>query len=181
MDNFQKWQDRDTSNKNRTWALVIGALIFPVLIPVCLVVALPVADRALRLGSFYHGWANILFGVIAILTGGAFAAWTIVVQITQASGTPFPMLPTKKLLVAGPFKFCRNPMTLGTVIAYAGVAVLAGSYSALVFVALFAAILIAYLILIEEKELLLRFGDEYREYKKSTPFLIPIKFQRDGL
>ena len=26
---------------------------------------------------------------------------------------------------------------------------------------------------IEEKELLVRFGDEYRKYKKKTPFLLP--------
>jgi protein-S-isoprenylcysteine O-methyltransferase Ste14 len=91
-----------------------------------------------------------------------------------ASGTPFPMLPTKKLLVVGPFKYCRKPMTLGTIMAYAGIAIWIGSVTALSAAAILAAILICYLKLIEEKELLLRFGDEYMDYKKKTAFLIPI-------
>jgi protein-S-isoprenylcysteine O-methyltransferase Ste14 len=31
----------------------------------------------------------------------------------------------------------------------------------------------AYLKLIEEKELLLRFGQDYEDYKKKTPFFFP--------
>ena len=65
-------------------------------------------------------------------------------------------------------------MTLGTVTAYAGIAIAVGSFTALIAVALFAAILISYLKIIEEKELQMRFGDEYIEYKKKTPFMIPI-------
>ena len=41
-------------------------------------------------------------------------------------------------------------------------------------VAILAAMLISYLKIIEEKELQMRFGDEYIEYKKKTPFMIPI-------
>ncbi len=87
------------------------------------------------------------------------------------------MLPTKKLLVSGPFKYCRNPMTLGTIIAYTGIAILVGSWFSMLFVVVFAALLIAYLKTIEEKELLLRFGSEYAEYKKNTPFIIPTRFK----
>ena len=105
--------------------------------------------------------------------GGTVAIWTIVIQINLASGTPFPMLPTKRLLIVGPFRYCRNPMTLGTIIAYAGIAILIGSYTALIVVAIFAAMLICYLKIIEEKELQMRFGSEYLEYKKKTPFMIP--------
>jgi protein-S-isoprenylcysteine O-methyltransferase Ste14 len=64
---------------------------------------------------------------------------------------------------------------LGTIIAYGGIAIWIGSFTALIVVALFAAILISYLKLIEEKELQMRFGSEYIEYKKKTPFIIPIK------
>ena len=91
------------------------------------------------------------------------------------------MLPTKKLLIVGPFKYCRNPMTLGTIIAYGGIAILIGSFTALLVVAIFAVILIGYLKIIEEKELEIRFGSEYIEYKKKTPFIIPIKIVRTDL
>lgn len=178
MDNFQKWQNQDSSNKNRFLALVIGASIFPILIPALLIIVSPLVDNYLGISSFYNGLGNIVTGVIAIILGGSLAFWTIVIQISLASGTPFPMLPTKKLLIVGPFKYCRNPMTLGTIIAYAGISTLIGSFSALIVVAVFAAVLIGYLKLIEEKELALRFGAEYVEYKKKTPFIIPIRIAR---
>ena len=178
MNNFLKWQNQDNSNKNRILALVIGALIFPITIPVFLIVVLPHVDNYFGIGSFFYGLANIIIGVMAIIIGGVVAIWTIVIQITLASGTPFPMLPTKKLLIVGPFKYCRNPMTLGTIIAYAGIAILIGSFTALLVVAIFAAILIGYLKIIEEKELQMRFGNEYIEYKKKTPFILPIKIVR---
>jgi protein-S-isoprenylcysteine O-methyltransferase Ste14 len=175
MNNFLKWQNQDNSHKNRIVALVIGALIFPITIPVLLVIVLPQVDNYFGIGPLFNGLNNIIIGVLAIIIGGIVALWTIVIQITLASGTPFPMLPTKKLLIVGPFKYCRNPMTLGTIIAYGGIAILIGSFTALLAVAIFAAILICYLKIIEEKELQMRFGSEYIEYKKKTPFIIPIK------
>lgn len=178
MDHFLKWQKQDTSSRNRIVALLIGALIFPLLIPVLLIFVMPSVDRSFGIGALTFGWANLVVGLIAIVVGGVTAIWTIVIQITLASGTPFPMLPTKKLLIVGPFKYCRNPMTLGTILAYAGIAIWIGSFTALLAVAILAALLISYLKIIEEKELLLRFGDEYAEYRKDTPFILPIKSKR---
>ena len=178
MNNFIKWQNQDHPNKNRTLALVVGALIFPITIPVCLIIVVPQVDQYLGISSLFYGLGNIIIGIVAIIIGAIVAIWTIAIQINLASGTPFPMLPTKKLLIVGPFKYCRNPMTLGTIIAYAGIAILIGSISALAVVLLFAAILVGYLKLIEEKELQLRFGSEYVEYKKKTPFIIPTKLGR---
>jgi len=178
MNKFLKWQNQDNPSKNRILALLIGALIFPITIPVILIVLLPRVDNAFGIGSFFYGAGNIIIGVLAIIIGGIVAIWTIVIQITLASGTPFPMLPTQKLLVVGPFKYCRNPMTLGTILAYGGIAILVGSFTALLAVGIFAALLIGYLKMIEEKELQMRFGSEYIEYKEKTPFIIPVKFKK---
>jgi len=175
MNIYKKWQNNETSKGKRLFALVIGVLIFPISIPAILVILLPQVDKRIGIGSFYTGYGNIIIGVIAIILGGFLAFWTIIAQIELASGTPFPMLPTKKLLIIGPFKYCRNPMTLGTIIAYSGVAIWVGSYTALFAVVIFALMLLVYLKLIEEKELELRFGQEYLEYKKNTPFILPIR------
>ena len=181
MNKFLQWQNQDKSGKNRILALVIGALIFPISIPVLLIVVLPRLDQSFGLGPLLHGPGNIIIGVLLILLGGIVAIWTIAIQITRASGTPFPMLPTKKLLISGPFKYCRNPMTLGTITAYAGIAILIGSFAALLAVAILAALLIGYLKLIEEKELQLRFGSDYIEYKKKTPFILPIRIGKTDI
>jgi protein-S-isoprenylcysteine O-methyltransferase Ste14 len=175
MNQFKRWQNQDPSLNKRVWALIIGALIFPVTIPLFLVVVAPQIDNFFGIGSLFGGLGNRIIGAGAIVIGGIVALWTIVIQITLASGTPFPMIPTQKLLIVGPFKHCRNPMTLGTIMAYGGTAVLIGSATALTAVAVFGIILIGYLKMIEEKELQVRFGKEYIEYKKKTPFIIPIK------
>jgi protein-S-isoprenylcysteine O-methyltransferase Ste14 len=174
MNIYQKWQRQDTPGKNRVPALMIGALIFPIGIPALLILLAPRLDEKLGFGCFYFGPGNFLVGGLLILIGGAAAFWTVVVQIRLASGTPFPMMPTKKFLVVGPFRYCRNPMTLGTILAYAGIAAAIGSISALTAVVLLAAGLIGYLKLFEEDELRSRFGDEYLEYKRKTPFLLPV-------
>jgi protein-S-isoprenylcysteine O-methyltransferase Ste14 len=175
VNTFVKWQNQENSSRKHLLFLGIGALIFPTGIPAILVLLLPRVDKMIGIGSFYVGYGNIIFGVIAIIMGGFLALWTIIAQIKLASGTPFPMLPTKKLLIIGPFKYCRNPMTLGTIIAYSGVAILVGSFTALLAVVIFALMLLVYLKLIEEKELEMRFGQEYLEYKNTTPFILPIR------
>jgi protein-S-isoprenylcysteine O-methyltransferase Ste14 len=87
------------------------------------------------------------------------------------------MMPTQKLLIDGPFKQCRNPMTFGTISAYLGVGILAGSVSSIVLVLFIGGLLLTYLKKVEEQELEMRFGEEYVEYKKTTPFFFPrIKF-----
>ena len=174
MNIFLKWQNNKNSRGKYWLFLVIGALIFPISIPTVLVILLPQVDKIIGIASFYNGLINMIFGIIAITLGGFIAFSTIIAQIRYASGTPFPMIPTKKLLVIGPFKYCRNPMTLGTVMLYSGIVVMIGSYTALLFVVLLFLILLAYLKLVEEKELELRFGQEYLDYKKETPFIIPI-------
>lgn len=175
MNKFKEYQEKEISTGQRVLLFLVGALIFPTGIPAVLVLLLPQVDKRLGIASFYVGNANLLFGILAVVLGGGLAIWTIIAQVTLASGTPFPMLPTQKLLIVGPFKYCRNPMTLGTLAAYAGAAVWVGSFSALLAVAILAALLITYLKLIEEQELALRFGQEYLDYKKVTPFMFPKK------
>jgi protein-S-isoprenylcysteine O-methyltransferase Ste14 len=72
-------------------------------------------------------------------------------------------------------------MTLGTIIAFAGVAILIESIPALLFVGILSILLVCYLKLIEEKEFQIRFGEEYSKYKNKTSFIIPIPIRTKGL
>ena len=107
------------------------------------------------------------------MEGAIFGLWSIIQQMTQAQGTPIPVMATQKLLIQGVFKYSRNPMLFGTLSAYLGVAFLAGSISSMVAVLLFTLLIITYVKTLEEKELELRFGQEYLAYKTSTPFFFP--------
>jgi len=173
MKNYRKWASTDHTTSTRITALIPAGLLFLFLIPYLLVVQAPKLDPLLHFPHLFFGAVNIIVGVVLIISGGTFALWSIFSQFTLANGTPLPMLPTKKLLVNGAFKYCRNPMTLGTILAYSGVAVLVGSLSSFLFVMLFFTALLCYLKFLEEKELAERFGQEYLDYKAATPFIIP--------
>ncbi len=173
MKNCQKWASTDHPLSTRLMAMIPAGILFLFLLPYLLVVQVPRLDPFFHLLHLFYGTVNIPLGLILILAGGFFAIWSILSQFFLAEGTPLPMLPTQKLLVSGPFRLCRNPMTLGTILAYSGVAVLVGSLSPLIVVLLFGGALLCYLKFLEEKELAERFGQEYLEYKAATPFLLP--------
>ena len=170
---FKQWADRKYPLAARILLLVLAGLIFAILIPSLLLVALPGLDAALSLPRFTFGVANLLIGAFLILVGFIYAAWSILAQIILANGTPVPVMPTQKLLVVRPFKQCRNPMVFGTVTAYLGCSILVGSLLSFAAVTLFALLLILYIKRIEEHELETRFGQEYLDYKQRTPFIIP--------
>jgi protein-S-isoprenylcysteine O-methyltransferase Ste14 len=76
--------------------------------------------------------------------------------------------------VSGPYKFCRNPMILGAMLYYLGMGTYFGSLRIGIVMFLLSLIVgSCYIKLIEEKELQLKFGADYEEYKKNKPFLIP--------
>jgi protein-S-isoprenylcysteine O-methyltransferase Ste14 len=64
-------------------------------------------------------------------------------------------------------------MALGAIVMYLGVAILFGSMGAVVLELLGAGLLLTYIKRIEEREMEIRFGQEYLAYKQQTSFLIP--------
>jgi len=178
MKRYQDWARRSYSTRQRIVTLFFAGLLFLFLLPYLLVAGSGSIDSALQLPRFYHGAVNWISGGLLVLAGGFLALWSIEAQMTIGSGTPLPMMPTQRLVVRAPFTYCRNPMTLGTVIAYLGIGVLIGSYSEMVIVVLFGALLVLYVKFIEEKELQARFGEDYLAYKRKTPFLFPRFWKR---
>ena len=176
MKTYNKWASQKSSIKKRVALLIFGALVFPLLIPIILIKIVPKLDNIMGIGSYDFGNINIVIGLILIITGGIIAFWTIYLQMHLASGTPFPMVPTKNLIISGPFSVCRNPMTLGTILMYFGISVMIGSLASIICFAIFAILLFIYIKGIEEKELAERFGTKYTQYKSNVPFIIPNVF-----
>lgn len=111
-------------------------------------------------------WCHRIFRFRSKLTVG-------IRKSDHARGTPVPIMATKKLLTDKPYSFRRNPMVLEITVSYFSIATFTSSFMTVLAVFLFALFLIAYIKFIEEKEMSLRFGDEYSRYKQSTPFIIP--------
>lgn len=164
---------RNISLPFKILALVFAGALFVFLIPYTLLVLCPRLDSRLGFMDFYFGWINILVCAIFVIVGGYYAFSSIFQQLFKADGTPLPFIPTKKLLVKSVFQQTRNPMTFGTICLYLGLVILVGSISALLVVLFLFTLLLLYIKNIEERELAIRFGEDYRTYKAKTPFLIP--------
>jgi protein-S-isoprenylcysteine O-methyltransferase Ste14 len=175
--NFMVKRSRASYKPSHVGAAVLtGSSLELVLIPLILVVAGRYVDSAFHFGRLLPRGNARLLAVLCFGVGIPWLATSIYWQHRRGDGTPFPLVPTKKLLTAGPYRFCRNPMALGAIFWLAGWALLANSPVAMYGgVGLFAAAIFSYHKLIEEKELEARFGELYRSYKESTPFLFPMK------
>ena len=107
----------------------------------------------------WFGVAMIVVGVLIII-GPALA-------FLKANTTIIPFEDSSKLVVTGMYRYTRNPMYVGMVIILLGVAVLLGDLSPFSMPILFVPIMNSRVIRHEEEMLEERFGDEYREMKKS--------------
>ena len=173
MDRFKKWSEHRYSDRQRLTVIILGGIFFWIVTPAVIVVGSFTIDQWLHLSRFVLTPINLILGILLIILGWLFANWTVKIQYALGKGTPIPLIATRKLVIQGPYRYCRNPMTLGTIMVYLGVAIWLGSLSGLALALIYPAGILIYIKLIEEEELEGRFGSEYVEYKKRTPFLIP--------
>jgi len=130
-------------------------------------------DAIFGITSLLRGEYVILVGALLLLLGLFWILWAGYSQLVVGGGTPLPALPTVRLVVVGPYKFCRNPMTLGSFLYYLGLAFLQRSVGAVLLTLAFLLLALLYVKLVEEKKLLQRFGEEYKRYRERTPLLFP--------
>jgi protein-S-isoprenylcysteine O-methyltransferase Ste14 len=115
----------------------------------------------------------LVVGILLAIPGFYFMGVTNKLLRALGSGTNAFIL-TKRVVNDDVYKRTRNPMSLGFYLLALGAAFISGSSFATLAVAVL--VIPAHLLFLkyfEEKELELRFGDPYLEYKKSVPFLMP--------
>ena len=175
---FLKQAEHEYSPGERIIALMIEGIFFLGILPGTLVYFSPLLDRQLELPPLAFGVVNIVLGCGLVVAGFPLGWWAVYVQFTVGRGTPVPIMATQQLIIQKPYSYCRNPMALGAIVAYLGIAILIGSISAVVVVLTLAVLLLVYIEFLEEKEMELRFGEAYQEYRKRTPFIIPRLWRR---
>ena len=166
MKRIIKWSLHEYGFKQRFLATISAGVLFLFLIPYLLVRVLPAVDELLGLPLLSLGYINLVLGGLMVLLGAIYALWSIISQLTRARGTPLPMMATQKLLIDGPFKHSRNPMGFGAICMYLGMAIIVGSITSIIVVIFFLLLLVLWIKKVEEKEMEIRFGQDYVEYKK---------------
>lgn len=107
-------------------------------------------------------------GTLAI--GAGLALGTSAFAAIARAGTPMnPYAPTKALVTSGPFAVSRNPIYVGMIAVYLGVALRARSLTALALLPVALGLLERGVIDREERYLERRFSDAYRAYRERTP------------
>ena len=114
-----------------------------------------------------------LLGLVFLISGLVLFFWSVYLFWAFGKGTLAPWTPTQKLIIRGPYKYCRNPMISGVLFILLGETLVLNSLNILIIAVLFFIINTIYFILIEEPGLEERFGKEYEEYKKNVPRWIP--------
>lgn len=112
-------------------------------------------------------------GAVLLLGGLALMAWTIGAFYRIGRGTLAPWDPPKRLVIVGPYRHWRHPMITGVNFVLIGEAVIASSAALAIWWACFLAANLIYLPLIEERDLIARFGDDYRAYMRAVPRYLP--------
>ena len=84
-------------------------------------------------------------------------------------GTLAPWNPTQTLVVQGGYRHIRNPMISGVMFILLGESVVAASVPLLIWFAIFVAVNVVYILMMEEPGLMKRFGEEYLAYKRNVP------------
>ena len=172
-DKFFKQAKHEYSPKQRFILLLLIAPIFLIILPYVFIALGSRLDRWMQWPPILFAPLNLILGWLLIVTGWLLGIWSNYAQFTLGRGTPIPLMATQKLIVQPPYTYCRNPMALGAIAMYLGVAILFRSIGAVIIVLLLAGCLLIYIKRVEEKEMEIRFGQEYLEYKQNTPFLLP--------
>jgi protein-S-isoprenylcysteine O-methyltransferase Ste14 len=117
--------------------------------------------------------AVALFGVAALIGGAALMAFSITLFAAVGKGTLAPWDPPRRFVVAGPYRYVRNPMISGVTTVLLGEALVLNCRPLGWWFAAFLVGNLLFIHFIEEPALRRRFGESYAEYCRNVPAWIP--------
>jgi len=142
----------------------------PPILPIVTIVAGHVLGRFLQifpdsaLPTPERYWTGGLVAVAAVLI---LVVWPAR-QFQQSGQDPKPWTPTPEILVAGPYRFTRNPMYLGMLVFCIGFAIILSDVWIVILTPVCGWLI--YLLAIRQEEAYLeeKFGESYRAYKATV-------------
>jgi protein-S-isoprenylcysteine O-methyltransferase Ste14 len=144
---------------------ILGSALFLVVAPGTLAGLVPWWISRWTFQEPFGGYGPLrLLGVVLIALGlpvllDSFARFAL-----QGLGTPAPLLPTRRLVVQGFYRFVRNPIYMAVTSMVLGQALLFGDWRLLILAALFWLCCPVFVVTYEEPTLRQSFGAEYEVY-----------------
>jgi protein-S-isoprenylcysteine O-methyltransferase Ste14 len=115
----------------------------------------------------------VLLGLGLFALGLSLFVRTVLLFARVGEGTLAPWDPPTRFVAEGPYRRWRHPMITGVLFMLLGEAAALGSLWLLAWAAVFMAVNVVYLPLVEEPRLVRRFGRDYEEYMRQVPRWFP--------
>ena len=157
------------------WGLIKAIIILPCTVLVFVPTALMLLAGGTSFSADLQTPAEVTFYAAAMLfaAGGYLAIKTVRLFTAFVEGTPAPWEPPQKMVIRGPYRYVRNPMITGVILILLGESILFNSWLVFLWTLVFLLGNMIYFPYVEEKGLVARFGDAYREYRDQVPRWIP--------
>jgi protein-S-isoprenylcysteine O-methyltransferase Ste14 len=147
----------------------VGSLVFLVFVPGVVAGVVPwwltdwqVQER--------HAWLPLQVSGLTLLVGGVVVLLHAFLRfVVEGLGTPAPVAPTERLVVGGLYRYVRNPMYLAVAAIIVGQAMMFGQPVLLLYTAVFAVAVVAFVRWYEEPTLGREFGEQYETYRRAVP------------
>ena len=112
------------------------------------------------------GFTLLIFGLVLVV-------WCLVTFAFVGKGTAAPFDPPRQLVVVGPYRFVRNPIYIGAVVAMLGAALVLWSWWLILYALVVLSVTHVLVILYEEPHLRRVFGQPYEDYLRTVHRWIP--------
>lgn len=103
----------------------------------------------------------------------ALGLWSAVVMSTLGDGTPLPSAMPSRLVIAGPYRWIRNPMAVAGIAQGAAVGLILQSWLVVAYAVLGSLVWNYAVRPLEEADLEDRFGEEFQHYRATVRCWIP--------
>jgi protein-S-isoprenylcysteine O-methyltransferase Ste14 len=117
--------------------------------------------------SFFESQNATIAGIVLIVIALLFILPALI-KFVQSKNTLVTIKSATSLQTKGIYSLTRNPMYMGLLILYSGIAMLEGNWWAFIFIPLIIIIVQSYVIRGEENYLQRAFGEEYNAYRKKV-------------
>ncbi|TWU15470.1 methyltransferase family protein [Allorhodopirellula heiligendammensis] len=129
-------------------------------------------ERYCGIDGFGHAFQSpASIGLFAMAS--CLGLWSGITMATHGNGTPLPTATARRLVIAGPYQFVRNPMAVAGILQSLAVGWYLGSYAVMVYSLAGAVFWHVVVRPVEELDLAGRFGDDYRRYCKTVSLWFP--------
>jgi len=112
-------------------------------------------------------------GLVIVVLGLALAIACVLTFAVIGKGTPAPFDPPRQLVIAGPYRYVRNPMYIGAGLALFGAAIFYRSTALALYATVFLVITHLFVMLYEEPHLRRVFGQSYEAYLRTVHRWVP--------